>query len=341
MPDSHPTSELRNAAGHNSSKSPSPAGAGNSVFRFKQFCVSNEFSALKVGTDAVLLGALASLPDGCSRVLDIGTGTGVIALMLAQRLAANRSKSRPHNSAGNTMEEQPRIATGSKPGGQPQCSAGKDFRITGIDIDGPSAREAAANFAASPWADSLEALECPLAEYGKTGQKYPQAGASGESQECPLAEYDKTATGRQIKEYSDETVEKFDLIVSNPPFFDDSLQNPDPRESAARHSVSLTLSEICAFAAEHLAEGGHLALIVPAESAASLRRTAASFSLAAHRFVNIRTTERKPVRRVVAQFVLSRTPLSCTEQTLLLCDSATPDGRTEEYRALVEPFLIR
>lgn len=300
-----------------------------SVFRFKQFCVSNEFSALKVGTDAVLLGALASLPDGCSRVLDIGTGTGVIALMLAQRLAANRSKSQPHNSAGNTMEEQPRIATGSKPGGQPQCSVGKDFRITGIDIDGPSAREAAANFAASPWADSLEALECPLTEYNDKVWEHPLAE---HSQETPVF--------RQTK-HRCEAGEKFDLIVSNPPFFDDSLQNPDPRESAARHSVSLTLGEICAFAAEHLAEGGHLAMIVPAESAASLRRTAASFSLAALRLVNIRTTERKPVRRVVAQFVLSRTPLTCVEQTLLLCDPTAPDGRTADYRSLVEPFLIR
>ncbi len=261
MPDAFPTSESKYPAGQNAS--------APSVFRFKQFCVSNEFSALKVGTDAVLLGALTSLPEGCPRVLDIGTGTGVIALMLAQRLAGNA------------------------------------FRITGIDIDGPSAREAAANFAASPWKGNLEALECPLERY-----------------RC-------------------EDGAKFDLIVSNPPFFDDSLQNPDPRECAARHSVSLTLAQICAFAEENLDEGGRHALIVPAEAAASLRRTAASFSLAAVRFVSIRTTEKKPVRRTVAEFVLSRRSVDFREETLLLCDPRSPDGRTAEYRALVEPFLLR
>ena len=90
------------------------------VFRFKEFAVSNERSPMKVGTDGVLLGAWCRV-DGAQRVLDVGTGTGVIALMLAQR----------------------------QPGAV----------ITGIDIDHEASLEAAANFAASPWSTRLAAIE--------------------------------------------------------------------------------------------------------------------------------------------------------------------------------------
>lgn len=95
-----------------------------SVFRFKKFEVRNDLAAQKVGTDAVLLGAAMTLPDKAgAQLLDVGTGTGVIALMAAQRLAV---------------------------GGQP-------FNISAIDIDPAAISEARANFAASPWSPSLHA----------------------------------------------------------------------------------------------------------------------------------------------------------------------------------------
>ena len=103
----------------------------DALFRFKRFSVRNTDSALKVGTDAVLLGTVMSIPGHCSRALDIGTGTGVIALIAAQRT--------------------------------------EDFRepchITGIDIDSASAQEAASNFALSPWSDRLQAQCVPLQEF--------------------------------------------------------------------------------------------------------------------------------------------------------------------------------
>lgn len=95
-----------------------------SVFRFKKFEVRNDLAAQKVGTDAVLLGAAITLPDKTgAHLLDVGTGTGVIALMAAQRLAGG----------------------------------GQSFSITAIDIDSAAISEARANFAASPWAPSLHA----------------------------------------------------------------------------------------------------------------------------------------------------------------------------------------
>ena len=127
-----------------------------SVFRFKKFEVRNEKSAMKVNTDGVLLGIAAPVNSSDSDILDIGTGTGTIALILAQRL---------HDTCGIT----------------------DNVSIAGIDIDAPAAEEAGINFSNSPWADSL------------------------------------TAKNISLEDFSAETGDrKFDLIVSNPPYYDAS-----------------------------------------------------------------------------------------------------------------------
>lgn len=228
-------------------------------FKFKQFDVRNEASALKVGTDAVLLGAAMTIRTDDRRLLDIGTGTGVIALMAAQR----------HPSA----------------------------RIDAIDIDSASAEEAALNFAESPWAERLHA------------------------QHLSLSAFRPDAT--------------FDLVFSNPPYFDESLRNPDPRESEARHTQSLSYRDICAFCAEQLSPEGRLALILPAETEKTLVRTAASFGLYLSRIVRIRTVERKPFKRIIAEFSRERTmPQECS---LTLQKEGK---RTQEYASLTEDFYL-
>jgi len=97
------------------------------LFRFKQFSVSHARSALKLGTDAVVLGAAMTVPEEACSMLDIGTGCGIIALMVAQR-----------------------------------CNGAE---ITGIDIDLPSVEEASGNFASSPWKERLRAVHCRLQDY--------------------------------------------------------------------------------------------------------------------------------------------------------------------------------
>lgn len=211
------------------------------VFRFRQFSVRNEMSAQKVGTDGVLLGAAATLPgtsDGRMAVLDIGTGTGLVALMLAQRL----------------------------------FGLGKGFNITGIDIDAPSVAEAAANFAASPWAGSLSAVQVSLNAYASP---------------APLG-----------------------LIVSNPPFYDNSLPAPEGRRNSARHTDTLSFKEICAFAGENLTSDGRLSMILPAADERGLLRYAASFGLFPAMLLRIRTVASKPPRRLIAEFVRSRADAS-------------------------------
>lgn len=228
------------------------------LFRFKQFSLRNEASALKIGTDAVLLGAAMTILPQDGRMLDIGTGTGVIALMAAQRSGA---------------------------------------QIEAVEIDPASADEAALNFADSPWAARLLVSNIALQQYR------PAAG--------------------------------YDLIFSNPPYYDNSLTNPDARETAARHTESLSYAEICAFASEHLKPEGRLSLILPAEAEKMLLRTAASFGLYPFKLLRVRTTPAKPFRRIVAEFSRTRGPLS--EESLVLQDG---NARSCEYSALTAEFYL-
>ena len=244
-------------------------------FRFKQFTVRQDASALKVGTDAVLLGAAMTLLPSDRTLLDVGTGTGVIALMAAQRLAVPSAP----------------LACGSA-----ITSTGLPD-IIAIDIDGPSAAEAAANFAASPWPGMLSARHCSLQDFAP---------------DAPL-----------------------DVIFSNPPFYDESLRNPDAREAAARHTCSLSYRDLCAFAARHLAPDGRLSLILPAEYEAALLRTAASFGLHPFRILRILTTAGKAPRRIVAGF--SRGRAAFRDESLTLMSGAS---RTPEYSLLTAPFYL-
>ena len=142
------------------------------VFRFKRFEVRNELAAQKVGTDAVLLGAALTLPDEPQQhLLDIGTGTGVIALMVAQRLS-DRIKSQVMSAE----------APGKPSGTQPH------FKILAIDIDPAAASEATANFAASPWAPSLHAEALSLNDLERQLNSLDMAATMCERRECRLAD---------------------------------------------------------------------------------------------------------------------------------------------------------
>lgn len=232
-----------------------------SVFRFKRFEVSNTRSAMKLGTDSVLLGSSAPVGPGVKKVLDVGTGTGVVALMLAQRLS----------------------------------EYGGGFKIEAIDIDEPSVGEASENFANSPWAGNLSVGRCALSDWPG-------------------------------KEYG--------LIVSNPPFFDDSLLPPDERRSSARHTTSLSYRELCEYASEALAGDGILSMVLPKDVQKSLIRVAASFGLYMFECVDVRTTSAKPAKRMVVSF--SREKLQPCFKELVMMERGE---FTAQYRALMEPFF--
>lgn len=118
-----------------------------SVFRFRRFTVENTESAMKVNTDGVLLGALMTIRSEDRTYLDVGTGTGTIALMAAQRVSvfSGTSDVSADGVSGKTSPDAP--------------------AIIGIDIDEASAREAGQNFAASPWPDMLSAVHSSLGDF--------------------------------------------------------------------------------------------------------------------------------------------------------------------------------
>lgn len=236
-----------------------------SVFRFKRFSISNELSAMKVNTDGVLLGAAAILRPNDQNILDVGTGTGTIAAMLCQRLSD---------------------------------MGGEDYKVTGIDIDEPSVREAAANFAACPWSEHLQAHLCPLEDY------------------IPA--------------------EPLDLVVSNPPYFENALQAPQERRNAARHTQGLSYRELLAFAEQYLSPTGRMSIVLPSEQEEALLRCARSHGLFPLRLMRIRTTARKAPARIIVDFSHERN-VSVDEQLLTLQDGAE---RTAEYSSLTGEFYL-
>lgn len=245
------------------------------VFRFKRFEVVNERSAMKVNTDGVLLGASMTITPEDRRLLDIGTGTGTIALMAAQRLSEEFS-------------------------GFAQAGGG-NLRIDAIDIDEPSASEAAMNFMNSPWNGELKAYNMSL------------------------------------EQFAAETDGAYDLIFSNPPYFEDSLTAPDERKSAARHtSEGLSYRDIFEFALKRLTEKGRVSLVLPADQESALTRYARMCGLHLFRIMRIRTVPRKAPSRIVAEF--SRERCADPEDAILTIQN---EGKyTQEYLSLMRDFYL-
>lgn len=235
------------------------------TFRFKKFEVVNERSAMKVNTDGVLLGAAMTICPSDRNMLDIGTGTGTIALMAAQR-------------------------------------SGRAMNIHAIDIDEASATEAAANFRNSPWGESLEVFH------------------------MSLDEYEKTLDGHE-----------YDLIFSNPPYFEDSLKAPEERRNNARHtSTGLSYREILDFAARHLSAEGRVSVVLPSETEFPLCRHARMNGLHLMRIIRVRTVPHKAPSRIIAEF--SRTRMdSPVEEDLVIQEKGK---YTDQYLSLTNEFYL-
>ena len=248
------------------------------VFRFKKFEVVNERSAMKVNTDGVLLGAAMTILPSDRTMLDVGTGTGTIALMAAQRLS-----SAILNSSSVILNEV------------------KNPRIDAIDIDEASASEAAANFSNSPWNAFLIAHHSPLEEFASSA---------------------KTS---------------YDLIFSNPPYFEDSLIAPDERKSTARHtSEGLSYRDIFEFAKERLSENGRVSLVLPADQEAALTRYARMCGLHLFRILRVRTVPRKDPSRIIAEFSRIR----CEDPVQELLTIQDEGKYTQEYLSLTRDFYL-
>ncbi len=226
------------------------------TFTFKQFAVSDRRCGMKVGTDGVLIGAWAGIPNDCvaPKILDVGTGCGLIALMMAQRF--NKAM------------------------------------ITAVEIDSEAAKDAAENIAQSRWADRINLINADF----------------------------------------HETEGRYDLIVSNPPFFVNGESAPDASRALARHADSLSPISLIEWGASHLTEKGLLAFIAPWELSQDISVKVAFSRLNLCRRVDVATSERRGVTRTLWELA-ARIP-DLREP----CDTLTVNS--SEYAELTKDFYL-
>ncbi len=211
---------------------------------------------MKVGTDGVLLGAWCALRGDDSNVLDIGSGTGLLSLMLAQRSGAY---------------------------------------ITGVEIDEGGYLDSCENVDASPWRERITIINSAIQEY------------------APRLRYE--------------------LIVSNPPFFRNSLKSPDASRSVARHTDSLPFSDLIDAVARLLSPDGRFAVVLPVEQARSFDIEACGVLYLSRRCAVV-THQGKAAKRYLSEYRLEPSE-HITHETLTMREE---EGWSDEYISLTAQF---
>lgn len=226
-------------------------------FRFQQFEVFHDRCGMKVGTDGVLLGAWVQ-PLQAARILDVGTGCGLIALILAQHSVAE---------------------------------------IVGVEFDASAAGQAAENARNSPWADRIRIVP------------------------------------EDFKTFRDEP---YDLIVSNPPFFQKSLQAPVAERNQARHDVTLSYAELIVKAESMLSAEGRLAVILPYDAAQEFEDGCWASRLYSKRFCAVSTIQGQVPKRILMEFSRQR----CETERTTLAVGVSGNARSEAYSALTSDLYL-
>lgn len=234
----------------------------NSYFKFKKFTVHQEHAPFKITTDSVLLGAWAEL-SGCKYILDIGTGTGILALMAAQRTEA---------------------------------------QIVAIEPDPASYMQAWLNISGSPWPDRITLIRTAVQDY------LPASGLL------------------------------FDTIITNPPFFVDSLPNPDAGKARARHSLTLGHGELVTAVLRLMTDNGTLHLVLPVNEAQLFTVMAAEAGLYCRRSLSVKPTPSLPPVRVL--MTLGRVSGSAEESTLVI-EKGGRHHYSDEYVSLTKDFYLK
>ncbi len=231
------------------------------IFKFKQFDVDQSGCAMKINTDGVLLGALADA-DHPQTILDIGTGTGVIALMLAQRFT-------------NT-------------------------KIDAVEIDQSAAETAGRNFQSSPFADRLAIFPSDFTGF--------------------------------FNQYSEK---KYDLIVSNPPFYINSLRSPEAKRDVAKHADRNFFTDLISYTSKHLTDKGVMFLILPLDTVALVKEIAVKNRLFLKKKIMIYSYQNsEPHREITA---LSSNAGQATDERFVIYES--PKIYTKQYHETLKDFF--
>lgn len=231
------------------------------MFQFKHFSVSDEHCTMKVGTDGVLLGAWANV-QGVKTILDIGTGCGLIALMLAQR--------------------------------------SDKTNIDAVEIDHDSAMQARQNVENSPWQDRIKIHHA------------------------------------SFREFSEERNEKYDLIVSNPPFFENSLKPAMKHKNISKHTGHLTFEELLFHTSHMMHNNSRFTLILPADQSTNFISKALIEDLYCTFELKVIPREGKTPKRCILEFTKQRQKKAEAELTIKNKDGSW----TEEYQNLTGDFYL-
>ncbi|HFN3770192.1 tRNA(1)(Val) (adenine(37)-N(6))-methyltransferase TrmN [Enterobacter hormaechei] len=231
-------------------------------FTFKQFFVAHDRCAMKVGTDGILLGAWAPVA-GVKRILDIGTGSGLQALMLAQR-----------------TEEH--------------------VTIDAVELDPQAAQQASENAADSPWAERIR-VDCA-----------------------------------DVLTWAPEQTARYDLIVSNPPYFTPGVECGTPEREQARYTGSLDHKALLTSAAELISEEGFFCVVLPESTGNTFIEIARDIGWSLRLRTDISDTEGRLPHRVL--LALSPKEGECFTDRMVI---RGPDQRySEDYTALTQPFYL-
>ncbi|GAB3804093.1 methyltransferase [Spirosoma humi] len=249
------------------------------MFRFKQFTIQQDRTAMKVCTDACVLGAYANVTDhepleaggAVKRILDIGTGTGLLALMVAQR---NQSA-----------------------------------QVDAVEVDDAAFEQAQENVAASPFAERVHVWHSHIQEFKPT--------------------------------------DRYDRILTNPPFYTNHLRSPDSAVNRALHTDELPFPELIAAIVRLMKPDGQWWVLLPPYEAEKLINLARQAGLYANKRLLVRHNAQKPIFRVITGFSFEeRSP---DEETLTIYElkkqTDSPGNRlaetyTSEFRTLLREFYL-
>lgn len=237
----------------------------NDYFSFKRFTIHQDRCAMKVGTDGVLLGVLAPTIDS-GRILDIGTGTGLVGIMLSQRC--------------------------------PQAM------VTGVELDANAAKQAEENATSTGWNIKI--------------------------------------INKSIQDFSFQCEEKFDLIVSNPPYFINSLKAPEKNRNTARHTDELSFEELIESAEKLLSEEGKFSVIIPYSEEENFIGIANKRNLVVVSSVRIIPKVGKDPKRSVITFCKCKNKINCNiNVTELVIEKEERHCYSDEFKKLTADFYLK
>lgn len=231
-----------------------------SIFHFKQFQIRHALSTMKVGTDSVLLGSWIQLDDHPHKILDIGTGCGILALMMAQRF--------------------------------------EGAEVLGIDIHYPSLQDFERNIENFPLKNQLRSLWTDFLDFSSE--------------------------------------DKFDLILSNPPYFSEALLSDRHDKNRARHQLDLTMDKLVSRARDFLSPQGKLALILPTKEMKETMDYARDYQLYPYRIAHVSSDKYSPTIRMMVEF--TRNEKTVMEEHIHIYE--TDRSYTSQYKELTKDFYL-